>query len=134
MKKSVIFAVSVLGLVTLILSVALIWHSNIIAEKRIAEPYYAKLKFTLSLLNLLHKYEQSENIIYSPHSVYQALLLTYFGTAGETEKELEQLLGLLDWAKNKTHVENTFKLEKHKRNEKFTNQSIEFVSVNQLYV
>lgn len=117
------------------LSVLWLWQSIVSADTQIAEPYYPKLKFAISLLDLLQKDQPNESIFYSPHSVYQSLLLVYFGAGGETEKELENVLGVLDWAADKSAVERAYSLEKDlQAHQQFQNQSIEFVSVDKLYV
>lgn len=103
------------------------------AEKRTDKPYYSQLKFAISLLDSLQKNEPNKNIFYSPHSVYHALLLAYSGAAGETEKELKHILGL-DWAETKADVEYLYKLERNVRANRFQNPSIEFNSVDKLYV
>lgn len=130
-KKSLLICIiiSVLAVAS-ILSVS--WKSSL-AKERPTKPYYPKLEFAISLLNLLQKNKPNENIFYSPHSVYQALLLTYFGAGGKTEKELENVLGLMKWAKNKTDIENAYKLEKGDQSKPFQNESLEFISIDKLY-
>lgn len=102
------------------------------AENRVSKPHYPQLKLAISLLHQLQRDKPKENIFYSPHSVYSTLLLAYFGAAGETEQELKHLLGL-DWAKNKADVQNAYKTKKERSN-RFQNQSIEFTSVDKLFV
>lgn len=88
---------------------------------------YNRLKFAISLLKLLEKSEPNENTIYSPHSVYQAILLLYFGSAGKTKRELKKTLGL-DWIESRADVENFHQSENINQN-----QTIQFKSVNKLY-
>lgn len=97
------------------------------------QPYYPRLKFAISVLDSLQKAKPSENIFYSPHSVLQALLLGYFGAAGETETELKHVLGL-DWAKNKSDVADWYELEKEVQADRFQNSSVEFISADKLYM
>lgn len=68
-------------------------------------------------------------------SVYTTLLLAYFCGGGEAEKELKQILLLLDGAESsKTDVEYSYKF-KNERSNRFQNQSIEYISVdNKLYI
>lgn len=106
---------------------------NGIADQRAAKPCCSQLKFAITLLNLLQKDKPNESIFYSPHSVYTTLLMAYFGSGGETEEELRQLL-LLDGAESsKADVENAYIL-KNEQSNRFQNQSIEFISVEKLYI
>lgn len=93
--------------------------------------YYRRLKFGISLLDLLQKTEPHKDIIYSPHSVYQAILLSYFGTAGETQWELNEILGL-DLAKSKADVASSYQLDA--QTNRFQNGTIEFNSATKLYI
>ncbi|XP_055300576.1 serine protease inhibitor 88Ea-like [Sitodiplosis mosellana] len=129
-KSSLIcIIISVLAVVSIL---SALWLRSL-AEERPAKPYYPKLEFAISMLNLLQKNKPNENVFYSPKSVYQALLLTYFGAGGKTEKELENVLGLMKWAKNKTDIENAYKLEKDAQAKPYQNASVEFISVDKLY-
>lgn len=105
---------------------------NVTADKPTAKPYYPELKFAISLLALLQKNEPNENIFYSPHSVYKTLLMAYFGAGGETEIELKQLL--LSTETSKADAKYAYKLKKEQQFNRFQNQSIEFTSVEKLYV
>lgn len=105
---------------------------NVTADKPTAKPYYPELKFAISLLVLLQKNESNGNIFYSPHSVYKTLLMAYFGAGGETEIELKQLL--LSTETSKADAKYAFKLKKEQQFNRFQNQSIEFTSVEKLYV
>lgn len=130
-KKSFLICIiiSVLAVASIL---SVLWISSL-AKERATKPYYPKLEFSISLLNLLQKNKPNENIFYSPKSVYQALLLTYFGAGGKTEKELENVLGLMKWAKNKTDIENAYKLENGDQSKPFQNESVEFISIDKLY-
>lgn len=86
----------------------------------------------LNLLALLQKNKANENIFYSPHSVYKTLLMAYFGAGGETEIELKQLL--LSTETSKSDAKYAYKLKKEQQFNRFQNQSIEFTSVEELYV
>lgn len=116
--------------------VSILWlqqRSVILSENRSIDMSYPKLRFTISLLNSLQKNDPHGNIFYSPQSVYQALLSTYLGAAGETKKELESLLGLLYWANDETDVENAYKAEKDVRANSIENKFCELFSVDKLY-
>lgn len=121
---------SVVPLILVILAIFSLWHSDVLFGKRATKPYYPKLEFAISALNSLQKNNPNENIFYSPHSVYQALLVTYFGAAGNTERDLERVLGI----KNKTDVQSGYKLEVALRAKQSQNESFEFASVDKLYV
>lgn len=60
----------------------------------LSNTYYHRLKFEISLLDLLQKADIHKDIVYSPHGLYQAILLTYFGSAGETKHEIDKMSGL----------------------------------------
>lgn len=45
--------------------------------------------FTANFLDAMHKANPSENLFFSPFSLYHALLLAYFGSANQTEKGLK---------------------------------------------
>ncbi|XP_031624798.1 serine protease inhibitor 88Ea-like [Contarinia nasturtii] len=144
MKKSVIFIIIAIFAVIAVATI-LFQNKNSIKryikrhfhdfpdEKRDYQPYFGQLNFAISLLDSLQKENPNQNIVYSPHSIYQALLLVYFGAGGETEEELKHYLGL-NWAKSKDEVANIYKLEKQVRDNRFRNQSIILYSVNRLYV
>lgn len=140
MKKIVISIVSVILLALIIWLIIPYYKTSNIMKKGNAtamnataeKPYYSQLKFATSLLKQLHHDEPNGNIFYSPHSVYQVLLLAYFGVAGETEKQLKTLLGL-HWAKSKSDVQYAYNMEKNVRANRFQDQIIEFNSIDKLY-
>ncbi|XP_055307357.1 serine protease inhibitor 88Ea-like, partial [Sitodiplosis mosellana] len=78
-------------------------------DKPPEKPYYPRLTFAISILKQLQNDKPNESVFYSPHSLYEALLLTFFTVSDETEKQL-------------------------KKNVRFQNETIEFSSVNKLYV
>lgn len=45
--------------------------------------------FTSNFLDAMQKANPNENLFFSPFSLYHALLLAYFGSAGQTEKKLK---------------------------------------------
>lgn len=105
---------------------------NATVKKRVEKPYYPRLKFATSLLKQLQQNNPNENIFYSPHSIYQALLLTYFGAAGESEKQLKNLLGL-NLTESKSDIQHAYIMEKNLRSNRFQDQLIELNSVDKLY-
>lgn len=136
MRKSVILLVALTCLAVIFIALFL-WpkqqsQPNPTAEKRADKPYYPQLRFAISLLNLLQKETPHKNVFYSPHSVYQALLITYFGAAGETEKQLKTVLGL-DSSVRKADVERAYNTEKNERAKRFEDQPVEYNSANKLY-
>jgi len=66
-------------------------------EEAQALVYSGERAFSVSLIKaLFEKYENEsieENIFISPSSIYHTLMLAYFGSLGETQKELETSLG-----------------------------------------
>lgn len=146
-KTLIILIVSVLAVISIRSFIwPRLWPSEDLHEIRTfingtaTKSYYPKLKFAISLLNSLEKGNPNENQFYSPQNLYQTLLVTYFGTAGETAKELENVLGLLYnenfWAKNKSQVESAYLLEREKLDQiqPLLNESIDFISVNKFFV
>jgi len=59
--------------------------------------YKGEQNFAVSMLDVIRQSTPNENVFFSPYSTYHALLLAYFGSTGETEKELAKVLHL-DWA------------------------------------
>lgn len=131
--------ISVVAVLSTLLS---LWHSQVLyghvqqttKPSYPIVPHYPKLEFAISVLNLLQKNAPNDNIFYSPHSVYQALLLTYHVATGKTKKDLEKVLGLMDWVESKAEVEYRYKFENDPQIEQSQNESVEFISGNRLYV
>ncbi|XP_031638863.1 serine protease inhibitor 88Ea-like isoform X2 [Contarinia nasturtii] len=138
MKKSVISVIVLAAVSKLLLPHLFAYYEtkqqqlNVTADKPTAKSYYPELKFAISLLALLQKNEPNESIFYSPHSVYTTLLMAYFGAGGETEIELKQLL--LSTETSKADAEYAYQLKKEQQLNRFQNQSVEFTSVEKLYV
>lgn len=95
--------------------------------------HHGSHKFFLSLNSALKKNAASPNQFYSPHSIYHALLLSYFGGAGETEKQLQEVLGL-DGIKSKDDILRLYRFTKNMRAERLDEQEIEFKSVDKFFV
>lgn len=54
--------------------------------------YRGQLEFTLNLFNAINKVVPDDNVFFSPFSIYQSLLLTYFSSGGKTEQSLKESL------------------------------------------
>lgn len=52
----------------------------------------ARFAFALESLKKTASIETNDNIFYSPHSLHEALALTYFGSRGTTEEALRKTL------------------------------------------
>ena len=95
--------------------------------------YDGQRKFSVILLDALQKARPNESLFFSPHSTYRALLLTYFGANGKTEQSLKKLLQL-EQSKSKADIWFAYEFEKRARQNRVRRQSIEFTSVDKLYV
>lgn len=95
--------------------------------------YLGQRNFTVSLLKSLQEATPNESLFFSPHSTYHALLLAYFGARGETEESLKDLLKL-DWAASKADVSEAYHLEQKLRTKRAENQSVEFHTVDKIFV
>lgn len=96
--------------------------------------YDGQREFFISLLNGLQKAGKSKgNVLFSPHSIYHALLLAYVGSAGETEQSLKRSLNL-EWADSKADVIQAYKQIKALRNERSEGDGVEFNSVDKFYI
>lgn len=94
--------------------------------------YRGQQEFTLNMLEAIQKATPNENVFFSPYSTFHALLLAYFGANGNTEKELVQALRL-QWAKNKEHINNAYRLEKQLRFSRSKHSPVEFSSADKIY-
>lgn len=70
----------------------------------------ARMKFALQSLKETSAIQPDENIFYSPHSLYEALSLAYFGSRGTTEQSLKKALHIPDNL-SKVDVERYYTLE-----------------------
>lgn len=95
--------------------------------------YNGQRKFSLVLLDALQKARPNESLFFSPYSTYRALLLTYFGANGKTEQSLRKLLQL-EYSQRKVDIWYAYEFEKRARQNRVRRQSIEFRSVDKLYV
>lgn len=94
--------------------------------------YHGQGQFFVSLLRGFKEVRPNETILFSPHSIFRALLLNYFLEKGEIEELLKNSLRL-DWAENKADVSGAYESEKRSRANRHENQTVEFDSVEKLY-
>ncbi|XP_037716108.1 serine protease inhibitor 88Ea [Drosophila subpulchrella] len=94
--------------------------------------YKGQQNFAVSMLDAIRQSTPNENVFFSPYSTYHAMLLAYFGSTGETEKELAKVLHL-DWADSKEVVRSAFVLEKKNRKERQSNMPLEFSSADRIF-
>jgi len=94
--------------------------------------YKGQQNFAVSMLNVIRQSTPNENVFFSPYSTYHALLLAYFGSSGDTEKELAKVLHL-DWADSKEVVRSAYILEKMNRKERQSKMPLEFSSADRIF-
>ncbi len=73
------------------------------------------------------------NIFISPSSIYQTLMLSYFGAAGKTETELAKVLGLGDLDKDAVKRAYLFERAYQEIREKNPDLGYELTHVNKFY-
>lgn len=96
--------------------------------------YKGQKQFAVSLLNAIKKTAPEGNHFFSPHSMYHALLLAYFGAEGKTMKSLEKAL-VLDKLSGKSDVVRAYKnLKGFKNDWRTSGRSIQFNTVDKIYV
>ncbi|KAH8385070.1 hypothetical protein KR200_003020 [Drosophila serrata] len=94
--------------------------------------YQSQKNFAVSMLDAISKRTPSGNLFFSPYSTYNALLLAYFGSSGETEKELVRVLHL-DWASSKEMVRSAYMVEKKLLASRLRKNPLEFSSVGRIF-
>lgn len=90
-------------------------EEDIVLQKREATQVESDNNFGIELFQNIAK-EKTKNIMVSPFSVYQALLMAYNGADGQTKEEFAQLLNAKDISideLNKTHQKLSSSLVKH---------------------
>lgn len=90
-------------------------EEDIVLQKREATQVENDNNFGIELFQNIAK-EETKNIMVSPFSVYQALLMAYNGADGQTKEEFAQLLNAKDISideLNKTHQKLSSSLVKH---------------------
>lgn len=81
----------------------------------------------------MQKTSPETNHIFSPHSIYRALLLAYFGAKGDTKESLERALHL-NWATDKSDVSIAHKAEMKARAERNFGTNMKFSSADKVFV
>lgn len=98
--------------------------SNPLAYRRL---YRGHQDFSLSLLEQINKRQStSENIFFSPYSVYHALMMAYFISSNHTEKALHDTLRFGP-NQDKIDILQAYKFDKYAK------QPYEFSSANRIY-
>lgn len=102
-------------------------------SKYTPKPLYKGLTiFTAKFLDAMHRANPSDNLFFSPYSLYQAMLLTYLGSEKQTEAGLKEVLNL-HWAKNKYEVFQSYRYEKLIREIDAQESPVEFSSVDRFF-
>lgn len=126
----------IIAVLAAVLALLIVWlpdfSKNDTANISADQLYYGQRKFSANLLHSLQKVRPNGSLFVSPHSIYRALLLVYFGSNGESEESLKKALQL-DWANSKADVWRAYELEKLGRSNNRDHQSVEFNSVDKLY-
>lgn len=95
--------------------------------------YRGQIRFAVSMIKSLRKYNPQSNIFCSPHSVYRILLRAYIGTGGAIKQSLSDVL-FLDWAKDENDIADAYVNEKLARSKRFLGERIHFNSVDKFYI
>lgn len=97
--------------------------------------YKGQSIFTLKLLEAINVATPTENVFFSPYSLYHVLLLMYFGAKSETEQTLRKGLEL-HWTEDKPVVWQAYNVGKKSLAMRFGQSNaddIQFVSVDKLF-
>jgi serine protease inhibitor len=103
--------------------------------ERSTKLYKGQTIFTLKFLEAANHATPNENLFFSPHSLYQILLIMYFGAHNATEQTLRKGLEL-HWTDNKNDIASAYKTEKLLRSQRFAAESgnmVKFSSVDKLF-
>ncbi|XP_053978733.1 serine protease inhibitor 88Ea-like isoform X1 [Hylaeus volcanicus] len=96
----------------------------------------ARYNFALDTMKKAATLEQQGNIFFSPHSIYQALSLAYFGARGTTEEALRKALNI-PHDLSKVDVQRYYSFEKSLRqlsSQKNETPDYELASANRLWI
>ncbi|XP_055638275.1 serine protease inhibitor 88Ea-like [Toxorhynchites rutilus septentrionalis] len=103
---------------------------NPLARNRL---YKGESIFTLKLLEAVNAATPTENVFFSPYSLYHVLLLMYFGAKEDTEKLLRKGLEL-HWTEDKPVVWQAYNIGKKSQIARFNmEKSIQFSSIDKLF-
>lgn len=97
--------------------------------------YKGQSIFTLKLLEAINTATPTENVFFSPYSLYHVLLLMYFGAKSDTEQTLRKGLEL-HWTEDKPVVWQAYNVGKKALAMRFGQNKagdIQFVSVDKLF-
>lgn len=95
--------------------------------------YKGESIFTLKLLEAINAATPTENVFFSPYSLYHVLLLMYFGAKTDTEKLMRKGLEL-HWTEDKPVVWQAYNIGKKSLAMRFNKDSdIQFTSVDKLF-
>uniref|UniRef100_A0A0A9WH51 Serpin B3 n=1 Tax=Lygus hesperus TaxID=30085 RepID=A0A0A9WH51_LYGHE len=119
-------------------------HSQCLSDNDAALPqdpnsrlalFEGQQRFTLNILNHIIEANPTENIFFSPHSVYNALLLAYFAAANQTEASIKKTLALPD-NETKLNTMRAYGVEKYFQEMRSVNgsESYELSSANRLFI
>nr|CAL85524.1 CG6687 protein [Drosophila melanogaster] len=89
--------------------------------------------FSLALMKQIREIYPSGNLFFSPFSTYNALLLAYFSSSEQTERELAQALNL-GWALNKQQVLVSYTLAQRQDEFRWRQSPMELSSANRIFV
>ncbi|KAJ8686770.1 hypothetical protein QAD02_022564 [Eretmocerus hayati] len=95
----------------------------------------ARFDFAIEALRRAAQLEPNDNIFFSPHSLYEALGLAYFGSRGDTEASLKQALRVPNEL-SKVDVQRVYAFEKSVANERKINasSSYDYTVANRLWL
>ncbi|KAK6633249.1 hypothetical protein RUM44_003850 [Polyplax serrata] len=92
-------------------------------------------RFSIDLLKILNDQHAEQNIFFSPHSIYQSLLLSYIISSNHTEKAIQKALYLPE-TENKLSIVQSYGLEKYFQYMRELNGSTdyEFSTCNKMFI
>ncbi|XP_039295627.1 serine protease inhibitor 88Ea isoform X2 [Nilaparvata lugens] len=92
-------------------------------------------EFSLAMLQTVNHMYPNQNIFFSPHSIYQAMLLSYFVAANHTEASIKKAI-FLPKQQDKLSTMQAYRLEKFFQSMRLVNgsDSYELRSANRLFV
>jgi serpin B len=99
------------------------------------ELFAGEQAFSLAMLREAVAVNPKDNIFFSPYSIYNALLLSYFGAANHTEKSLKAALRIPE-TQSKINTMQAYQFQKHYEAMREINgsESYELRSANKLFV
>ncbi|KAL0281645.1 UNVERIFIED_CONTAM: hypothetical protein PYX00_002570 [Menopon gallinae] len=97
--------------------------------------YKGQQRFSIGVLKVLNEFQSDRNIFFSPHSMYQSLLLAYIAASNETERAIQKALHLPETQSKLTTIQN-YGLEKYFQSMREVNGSsdYEFKTCNKIYL